>query len=122
MVYDPAHNSACKITVDVKATNKKSKFTCKKGRCIHNCWVCTFHNLDNKELLDEIRNTMKAKGLTMGFHVRVNVGGVREETGRESFSSSGSLQLTPEAPVIAAHSDCNNPEAQNQVEELYRAI
>ena len=62
---------------------------------------------------------MNAKGLTMGFHVRLNVGGVREETGKESFFSSDFLQLTPEAPQIAAHSECNHPEVQNQVEELY---
>ena len=56
--------------------------------------------------------------MTMGFHVRLKVGNVMRETGKESFSSSGSLQLTPEAPQIAAHSECNHPEVQNQVEEL----
>ena len=54
-----------------KATKKKSKFTCKAGKCTYNCWVCTLHKVNNKVLLDEIRNIMKAEGLTMGFHVRL---------------------------------------------------
>ena len=31
VVYDAAHNAIFKITVDFKATKKKSKFTCKIG-------------------------------------------------------------------------------------------
>ena len=42
--------------------------------------------------------------------------------GMESFSSSSSLKLTPEASLTAAHSECNHPEVQNQVEELFRAM
>ena len=57
----------------------------------------------------------------MGFHVRLNVGGVKEKT-RVSFSSSDSLQLTPEAPKIAAQSRCNHPEDKIQVEELFRTV
>jgi hypothetical protein len=72
--------------------------------------------MDNKTLFEEI----KTRGLTIGFHVRLNIGEVKEKTGRESFSSSDSLQLTPEAPKIAAQSRCKHPEEQIQVEELFR--
>ena len=66
VVYDPTHNDSCKIVVDSKANNKKAKFTCKVGRCNYNCWMCSIPQADNKDLLDEIKSTMKAKGLTMG--------------------------------------------------------
>ena len=74
--------------------------------------------MDNKTLFEEI----KTRGLTIWFHVRLNIGEVKEKTGRESFSSSDSLQLTPEAPRIAAQSRCNHPEDQIQVEELFRTV
>jgi hypothetical protein len=69
--YNPAHSDSCKIVVDSKANKKKAKFTCKAESCTINYWVCTNHNhkVANKVLLKEIRNTMKAKGLNMGFAV-----------------------------------------------------
>ena len=67
--------------------------TCSVDRCYRSCWVCSVHKMDNKTLLEEIKTQQKTKGLNMGFHVRLNVGGVREKAGRESVSSSDSLQL-----------------------------
>ena len=66
VVYNPAHNDYCKIVVDSKA-NKKA------GRCTINCWVCTNHNhkVANKLLSNKIRNTMKGRGLSMGFAARL---------------------------------------------------
>ena len=43
--------------------------------------------MDKKPVLEEIKTQQKTKGFTMGFHVRLNVGGVKK-AGRESFSSS----------------------------------
>ena len=125
LIYKPEHNNSCKIKVDFKKSNVKSKYTCKKDNCLMNCWVCMIHKTDNKAFLNEVKIQIKTRELNMGVHVRLNVGGVREETGRGSLSSSGSLQLMPGAswtPQIVAHSDCNHPEVQNQVEELFRTV
>ena len=100
--YDPAHGDFCQVVVDSKANKKKSKYTCSVERCYQNCWVCSVHKLDNKDVLEEIMTQQKTKGLTMGFHVRLNVGWVKEKVGRESLSSSDSLPLTPEASITAA--------------------
>jgi hypothetical protein len=49
------------------------------------------HKTDNKTVLYDIKIQQMTRGLTVGFHVRLNVGGVKEKT-EESFSSSDSLQ------------------------------
>ena len=91
-VYKPGYNDTCKIVTDFKTTIVKAKYTCKVGICTYNCWVCTTHKMDNKVLLDEIKNTMKTRGLNMSFTaVRLNVGRARDKAGRGPPSSSCSL-------------------------------
>ena len=69
---------------------------------------------------------MKTRGLNMSFTaVRLNVGGARDEAGRGPPSSSFSLWSPHEAsetPQIVAHSECNHPKVQNQVEEMFRMV
>ena len=57
----------------------------------------------------------------MGFHVRLNVGGVKEKA-KESFFNSDSCQRTPEVPRVTAQSRCNSPGDQTQDEELFRTV
>ena len=61
--------------MDSAANKKKSKYTCSGVRCYRNC--CIVQKTDNKTVLDEIKTQQKTRGLTMGFHVRLNVGGVK---------------------------------------------
>ena len=116
MVHSPAHSDSCQVVVDYKANKKKAKYTCSVDSCNYNYWVFNLHKLDNKNILDEIRSYQKTKGLTMGSHERLNVGRTVSE------NLPGSLQVTPEVPITAAHGKCNHPEVQNQVEELFRAM
>jgi hypothetical protein len=72
--YDPAHGTSCHVVVDAKANKKKSKYTCSVDKCYRSCWVCSVYKMDNKPVLEEIKTKQKTKGLTIGFHVRLNVG------------------------------------------------
>ena len=71
--YGPAHGTSCQVVVDAKANKKKSKNTCSVDKCYRSCWVCSVHKMDKKPVLEEIKTQQKTKGLTMGFHVRLNV-------------------------------------------------
>ena len=66
------------------------------------------HKTDNKAVLDEIKTQHMTRGLIMGFHVRLSVGGVKKKA-KKSFTNSDSAKLTPEVPRVTDHSQCNSP-------------
>ena len=106
--FNQQHFDDCKLRKDA-LKKKKSRYTCKFGRCSTHMWVCKFHKKENADAMKRFGDELRGQGLSLSLPAVVKTGfpKVPPKMKKNCDCSHGKKKEEDTVPTVTEVNNCS---------------